>query len=137
MRPRYLLMKAPQSWSSQITLTLVSLTLSQRQRPTLIKHFPGCRSVDYVSKSFPSLTPMLKMIFKGGMHRHSRYEELTMCWLAALARKKEALHELVLAQKDIEVLENGFCRIIGPKLVHYYRRAYYRGEDTSTIPGKL
>ena len=74
---------------------------------------------------------MLKIIFKGEMRRRSKYEELAECWLAALMRKKDVLHELALAQQDIDVLEKEFCRIIGPDLVRYYRRAYCQGEDIS------
>ena len=71
------------------------------------------------------------------MHGQSRYEELAECWLAALTRRKEALHILALAQNNIEHLEDGFSKVIGPELVQYYRRAYYGDEDTSTALGKF
>lgn len=79
---------------------------------------------------------MLKVVFKGETHGHSRYEELAECWMAALMRKKEAVHVLALAQRDIKNLENGFSKVIGPELVHYYRGAFYQGEDTSTALGR-
>lgn len=46
-------------------------------------------------------------------------------------RKTDVLHELALAQQDIDVLEKEFCKIIGPDLVHYYCRAHCQGEDIS------
>ena len=81
---------------------------------------------------------MLKIVFSGELHPGPpRYEDLAKCWMAALTRKKEAVHMLALAQRDIEKLENGFSKIIGPELVQYYHKAYYRGEDTSTTLGKF
>ena len=56
--------------------------------------------------------------------------------MAALMKKKQAVHVLALAQQDVEKLENGLSRIVGPSFVHYYRSAYYRGEDTTTDLGK-
>lgn len=79
---------------------------------------------------------MLKVIFEGEMHTHSGYEELAEFWLAALTRKKQAVYALALAQQDVESLENKFSKIIGSELVDYYRAAYYRSEDTSTVLGR-
>lgn len=65
-----------------------------------------------VSKSHSSLTPMLKIVFSGELHPGPpRYEDLAKCWMAALTqRKKEAVHMLALAQRDIEKLENHWAR---------------------------
>ena len=79
---------------------------------------------------------MLKIIFEGEARIRSRYDELAKCWMAALMKKKEAIHVLALAQQDVEKLEDGFSRIIGPSLVQYYRKVYCRGEDTTTDLGR-
>ena len=79
---------------------------------------------------------MIKVIFEEEAHTRSKYDELTECWMAALMKKKQAVHMLALAQQDIEKLENGLSRIVGPSLVHYYHSAYYRGEDMTTDLGK-
>ena len=44
---------------------------------------------------------------------------------------------LASAQQDIENLENGFSKVIGRDRVHQYRKAYCRGEDTSTTFSKF
>ena len=79
---------------------------------------------------------MIKVIFEGEARTRSKYDELAECWMAALMKKKQAIHVLALAQQDVEKLENGLSRIVGPNLVHYYRSAYYQDEDMTTDLGK-
>ena len=80
---------------------------------------------------------MLKIVFKGEVHTHSKYDELATCWLAALTKREEAMYMLASAQRDIDSLESGFSKVIGRDRVHQYRKAYCRGEDTNTTFGKF
>ena len=54
-----------------------------------------------------------------------------------MIQKKEAVHMLALALQKIKDLEERFAKVLGPELVCYYHRAYYRAEDASTNLGKV
>ena len=83
------------------------------------------------------LIPAIKVIFRGELNGRLTYEELAKCWLVALTQKKEAVHVLALALQRIKNFEEGFAKILGPELVRYYHKAYYRSKDTSTDLGKF
>ena len=83
------------------------------------------------------LIPTIKVVFTGELNQRGKYEELAKCWLVALIQKKEAVHMLALALQKIKSFEDRFAKILGPELVRYYHRAYYRGEDTGTNLGRF
>ncbi|KAF9230746.1 hypothetical protein BU15DRAFT_68940 [Melanogaster broomeanus] len=87
---------------------------------------------------------MSKIVFgdSEGPHRpQSKYENLAQYWMDAIMIKKAAVHTLAFAQQEIENVESQFSSIIGPELVQFYSRAYYRVggnlEDTSTALAKF
>ena len=82
------------------------------------------------------LIPTIKVVFTGELNQCGKYEELAKCWLIALIQK-EAVHMLALALQKIKSFEDRFAKILGPELVRYYHRAYYRGKDTGTNLGRF
>ena len=82
------------------------------------------------------LIPTIKVILRGELNRCFTYEELAKCWFVALIQK-EAVHMLALALQEIKSFKGRFAKILGPELVQYYHRAYYRGEDISTNLGRF
>lgn len=83
------------------------------------------------------LIPTIKVVFTGELNGRSKYEELAKCWFIALIQKKEAVHMLALALQKIKNFEDRSAKILGPELVRYYHRTYYRGEDTNTNLGRF